>query len=25
VPGLPVAEEFKLTSQTKTVFVLTRL
>jgi len=25
VPGLPVAEEFKLTSETKTVFVLTRL
>ena len=25
VPGLPVAEEFKLTSQTKTVFVLSRL
>ncbi len=25
VPGLPVAEEFKLTSQTKTVFVISRL
>ena len=25
VPGLPVAEEFRLTSETKTVFVLTRL
>jgi tRNA(Ile)-lysidine synthase len=25
VPGLPVGEEFKLTSQTKTVFAITRL
>jgi tRNA(Ile)-lysidine synthase len=25
VPGLPVAEEFKLTSETKTVFAITRL